>query len=130
VRPIDEIDDLAPYEAFVIGSAVYMGNWLEPGRAFVDEHGDELAAHPTWIFSSGPIGDPPRPAESDAVQIDTITAATNARGHRLFAGRLDKRRLSFGERAVALAFRVAEGDFRDWDEIEAWAIEIGEVLKA
>jgi menaquinone-dependent protoporphyrinogen oxidase len=98
------------------------------GRAFVDEHGDEPAAHPTWIFSSGPSWT--AAAASDAVQIDTITAATNARGHRLFAGRLDKRRLSFGERAVALAFRVAEGDFRDWDEIEAWAIEIGEVLKA
>lgn len=129
VRKIDEVDDLALYEAFVIGSAVYMGSWLESARHFVAKHGDELAERPTWLFSSGPIGEPPRPAESDAVQIDAFMAATNARGHRLFAGKLDKGRLGFGERALVLAFKAAEGDFRDWAEIEAWAREIAESLK-
>jgi hypothetical protein len=47
-----------------------------------------------------------------------------------FGGKLDKSRLSFGERAVVFAFRAAEGDFRDWVEIEAWAIEIAEALAA
>jgi menaquinone-dependent protoporphyrinogen oxidase len=129
VRTFDEVADLDPYEAFVLGSAVYMGRWLEPARDFVDTHGAELAERPTWLFSSGPIGDPPRPAESDAVQIDETVAATGARGHRLFAGKLDKTRLGFGERAVALAFRAAEGDFRDWGEIEAWAVEIAGSLR-
>lgn len=129
VRVVDDVGDLAPYEAFVVGSAVYIGNWLESARDFVDKHGKVLADRPTWLFSSGPIGEPPRPAEDAAVQIDALMAATNARGHRLFAGKLDKSRLGFGERAVVLAFRAAEGDFRDWAEIDAWAVHIAESLK-
>ena len=30
---------------------------------------------------------------------------------------------------MVLAFRVAEGDYRDWAEIEAWAHEIAAALK-
>jgi hypothetical protein len=37
--------------------------------------------------------------------------ATKARGHRLFAGKIDKSKLGFGERALMVALRVREGDF-------------------
>jgi menaquinone-dependent protoporphyrinogen oxidase len=40
----------------VLGSAVYVGPWLEAGARFVEEHADELAARPVWLFSSGPAG--------------------------------------------------------------------------
>jgi menaquinone-dependent protoporphyrinogen oxidase len=129
VWPVDEVETPATYDACVLGSAVYVGNWLEAAREFVDAHGDELARKPTWLFSSGPIGDPPRPDAEHAVQIGEIREKTGARDHRLFAGRLDKRLLGFGERAVVLAFRAAEGDFRDWEEIESWAREIAETLR-
>jgi menaquinone-dependent protoporphyrinogen oxidase len=42
----------------------------------------------------------------------------------VFAGKLDKSRLSFPEKALVVAFRATEGDFRDWDEIAGWAAEI------
>ncbi len=58
-----------------------------------------------------------------------LVAATGAREHRVFAGRLDRHRLGFAERAVTLALRAPEGDFRDWAAIEAWAAEIAETLK-
>ena len=128
VRDVSEIRDLADFEAVVLGSAVYAGRWLEGARAFVDEHADELAARPTWLFSSGPIGDPPRPAEDAAVQLDEIVKRTSAREHRILSGKLDRTKLSFGERAIAFAFRAAVGDFRDWDAIAAWANEIADVL--
>ncbi len=73
--------------------------------------------------SSGPIGDPPRPNE-DQADIDAILTATQAREHRVFAGRLDRHRLGFGERAVVAALHVADGDFRDGDAIDAWAERI------
>jgi len=128
VQAFEEADELAAYDAFVLGSAIYMGRWLESARDFVEDRDETLAARPTWLFSSGPIGDPPRPAADDAVQIDAIVAATNAREHRLFPGRLDKSVLGFGERAMVLAFRVADGDYRDWAEIEAWSQEIAVAL--
>jgi menaquinone-dependent protoporphyrinogen oxidase len=98
-----------------------MGVWLDPAKQLVEQHGDQLAARPSWIFSSGPTGDPPRPAADKAVQIDSLTTGIRPREHRLFAGRLDKSTLSFAKRAVVLAVRGAEGDFRDWDEIKTWA---------
>jgi hypothetical protein len=59
-----------------------------------------------------------------------LIAATRPREHRVFAGRLDKSKLSFPERAVVLAFRAVEGDFRDWDAIAAWSSEIAAALEA
>ena len=129
VARIEDVGGIAGYDAFVLGSAVYVGHWLEPARSFVEHQRDELSRRPTWLFSSGPIGDPPRPNEEDAVQVDDLVAAVAAREHRLFPGRLDKSLLGFGERAVVFAFRTEEGDFRDWDEIDRWATEIAEALR-
>ena len=58
-------------------------------------------------------------------------AATGARGHRLFAGLVDKSRLGLGEKVILAAVRASEGDYRPWDEIRAWADEIaGELARA
>ena len=37
-----------------------------------------------------------------------------------------KSELGFGEKAIVLALRAPEGDFRDWDEIRGWAAEVAE----
>jgi menaquinone-dependent protoporphyrinogen oxidase len=129
VAAIEEAGDPFGYDGVVLGSAVYMGQWLEPARTFVEAHTEALSARPTWLFSWGPIGDPPRPNESQAVDVEDLVAKTHAKGHKLFGGKLDKGKLGFGERAVMLAFRPVEGDFRDWDEIEAWARAIAGELR-
>ena len=90
---------------------------VRSAAAFATSRGTELQARPTWLFSSGPVGDPLRPGESDAVNVKAIVAATGAREHRLFAGKLDKRELNFRERAVMRVVGGHDGDYRDWDEI-------------
>ncbi len=128
VTMVQDITDLDPYEAVVLGSAVYMGRWLETARAFAEQHAAELAARPTWLFSSGPLGSPPKPEPDRAVQIEAIIAQTGARGHRLFVGKLDKSRLGLGMRTVARAVGAPDGDFRDWVAIAAWADGIADAL--
>jgi menaquinone-dependent protoporphyrinogen oxidase len=127
--PAARIGDVTSYDAVVLGSAVYMGRWLEDARHV----GAMLATQPprpVWLFSSGPIGEPPKPDE-EPVEVSDIAEATHARGHRLFAGRLDRHRLGFGEKAVVMALRVADGDFRDWDAIDTWGAQIaGELSRA
>jgi len=81
-----------------------------------------------WLFSSGPVGDPPKP-EEDPVDVADLVALTDAREHRVFAGKLVRRQLSFPERAIVAALRVPEGDFRDWTEIRRWAAGIAEALR-
>ena len=50
--------------------------------------------------------------------------------HRVFAGKLVRKQLSFPERAIVSALRVPEGDFRDWTEIRQWAAQIADALGA
>ena len=79
-------------------------------------------------------GWPPAWNRFERTRVLEITAAIRAKGHRIFAGALDRRTvdgstLGFADRFLAKHF-VAEGDYRDWDEIEAWADEIASDLTA
>jgi len=119
--------DLSTYDAVVLGSAVYAGHWLDDAKSLASRIADTRPKPRVWVFSSGPIGDPPRP-EEDPVDVAVIVEATDAVEHVIFAGKLDKSKLGFGERAIVLAFKAPEGDFRDWDQIEAWAGRIADSL--
>jgi menaquinone-dependent protoporphyrinogen oxidase len=116
-QAVDSIDDC---DAIVLGSAVYAGHWMKPAVELVRRFADRFAGKPVWLFSSGPIGDPAKPTEVP-VDVAEVTAVTDAREHRLFAGKLDRAALSFPERAIVGALRAPYGDFRDWDEIQNWA---------
>lgn len=124
----EEVATLDGYDAVVLGSAVYAGHWLKTAKKLVERFRDGFATRSVWLFSSGPVGDPPKP-EEEPVDVADIVAATNARSHRLFAGKIDKKKLGFAERAIVLALRVPEGDYRDWTEIANWAADIGAALK-
>jgi menaquinone-dependent protoporphyrinogen oxidase len=128
VRRAEDVAGIAEFDAVVLGSAVYIGKWLGPARDVAERHAPELRERPTWLFSSGPVGEPLRPTADEAVRIDDLVKLTHAREHRLLAGRIDRSRLGFAERAIVRAVRVAEGDYRDWDEIERWAREIAATL--
>jgi len=126
--PPDRIETLRNVDAVVLGSGVYAGRWLEPARSFVTRHREALALLPVWLFSSGPVGDPAKP-QGDPSEVAEITAAIGARGHRVFAGRIDRHELGFAERAIVRVVGASEGDFRDWDGIRAWADEIAGALR-
>jgi menaquinone-dependent protoporphyrinogen oxidase len=112
---------VAGYDAVVLGSAVYMGSWMPEARRFVERHREALARLPVWLFSSGPLGaDGPKPS-GDPPRLPEVMEATHARGHHVFAGRLDQHELGVGERLVAKMVHAPYGDFRDWDAVRAWA---------
>jgi menaquinone-dependent protoporphyrinogen oxidase len=120
VLPVEQHPDPAPYDAVILGSAVYAGRWLEPARDYATTHAATLRDRPVWLFSSGPIGTPPYPAD-EPHDAGPLRAITGAREHRIFPGRLDKQLLGFGERALVTAMRAPVGDFRDWEATRAWA---------
>lgn len=123
----EEILSIDEFDAVVLGSAVYAGHWMTPARELVARLGQSFASRPVWLFSSGPVGEPPKP-EEDPVDVAELVEVTKARKHRVFAGKLEKKQLGFGERAIVLALRAPEGDFRSWEDIKGWAIEIFEEL--
>jgi menaquinone-dependent protoporphyrinogen oxidase len=123
-----DVASVEGFDAAVIGSGVYAGRWLEPARDLIERHRAALSAIPVWLFSSGPVGDPPKPDE-DPLDVAPLVALVGARGHRVFPGMIEKRRLGLGEKAILAAVRAPEGDFRPWTLIEAWAGEIAAQLQ-
>lgn len=129
VEKPDDVASLDGYGAVIVGSGVYAGHWLKDAKRLIDRIAACDPMPRVWLFSSGPLGDPPKPDE-DPVDVSNIVEAVPPVDHRVFAGKVDKSDLSFGERAIMVAVRAEVGDFRDWDEIGAWAAEIAKSLEA
>ncbi|MEW6153786.1 MAG: flavodoxin domain-containing protein [Actinomycetota bacterium] len=123
-----EVSSVDDFGAVVLGSAVYAGHWLGPAKDMAERLSGPLRARAVWLFSSGPVGDPPEPAD-DPVDIAKLMATTGARGHRVFPGRIAREGLSLPERMVVKALRVPDGDFRDWDAVRSWAAGIAAELR-
>jgi len=123
----EEAESLEGFDAIVLGSAVYAGHWTRDARALADQVSALDPKPLVWIFSSGPLGDPPKP-EEEPVDVAAIMEGTGAREHQLFSGKIDRSKLSFGEKAIMIAVKAPEGDFRDWDAIDSWARHIATEL--
>ncbi|MET0956484.1 MAG: flavodoxin domain-containing protein [Cryobacterium sp.] len=125
---------VAGFDAFVLGSAVYMGHWVRDAVSFVRRYQPTLLEHPVWLFSSGPLG-PPATDEAGAQAADLIpaeigefTKTVRPVGHQVFSGAIDPDKLSLPHRMIrkfpGAAEKIPAGDFRDWAAIDAWALDI------
>ena len=130
-RAAEEVNDLSPYGAVILGSAVYKGDWLLEGTDFLRRFADPLERLPLWLFSSGTAGTVPTETMHDWTHpqlLDSLLTRLQPRGHVLFGGHLDAHRLSVGDWWRYPSLRGVSGDFRDWGEIEAWANEVANTL--
>jgi menaquinone-dependent protoporphyrinogen oxidase len=125
VRRMDDVDTVFPYDALVLGSAVYMGRWTPEARAFAEQHEGGIVTRPTWLFSSGPIGELGGTEPFDAGE---LVRRTGAREHHLFGGRLLTSSLGLRERAFTKLLHVPAGDHREWAVAAAWATAITRTL--
>jgi len=142
-RAAKDVRDVTAYDAFVVGAAAYMFHWLGDATAFARRNRAALTAHPTWLFSSGPLGTDTVDAQGRDVLATTVPkefaelgAAIAPRDVRIFFGAWDPAAppKALSERFVRLmpAARKAmpAGDFRDWAAIDAWADGIASELQA
>ncbi len=127
--PPDLVASVDEYEAVVIGSAVYLGRWMAPAADLIRRHADVLATKRVWLFSSGPVGDPPSP-EGDPLEIPELMALSGAKAHHIFAGRLVRHGLGPGERLVVTVVGAPDGDFRSPAEIGEWTARLARDLGA
>ncbi len=141
-RSSENADDLTGYDAFVIGASLYYGHWLKPATAFIRAHEALLADQPVWLFGSGPLGTETTETteaqghdlqEADLPkELGELRDAIHSRGDRIFFGALDPDGLTLAERTVrrvpAGRALLPEGDFRNWEDIDAWAQAIAREL--
>ncbi|GHE62915.1 flavodoxin [Streptomyces longispororuber] len=127
VRPAADVPDLAPYEAVVLGGALYAGRWQRDARRFSRRHRWELARRPLWLLSSGPLdASATRRDLSAPAAVRRLAHRLGARAHVAFGGRLDERAKG---RAARMIVRSGEGgDFRDFAAVTAWAESVAREL--
>lgn len=122
-----DVKDISEYDAVIIGSAVYVGQWLGAARDFVERFSTELQAVPVWMFSSG-LADVPSKDANGTPSLKARMDAVSANGHRHFPGKLDVLQLSLAERAAIMAARGKYGDSRDREAVNHWAQVIADEL--
>jgi menaquinone-dependent protoporphyrinogen oxidase len=132
VLPAQRVDDLSPYKAIILGSAVYMGQWRKEAATFLKTNEKALTERPVWLFSSGPSG------EGDPIQLlkgwrlpkaqQPVADRIHPRDIAVFGGALDPKKMNLFEKWIIKNVKASLGDFRDWDAIDAWAQTISDAL--
>ena len=128
--PVGDVADLGPYDAYVIGSAIYAGSWLKEATNLIEDNTSLLKDRPVWLFSSGPVEGPVDDHEEQPRQLAGFRRTIDVREHVVFGGRLDPDLLGFGERMIMKAVKAQRSDSRNWEEIAAWAAGVGAALVA
>ncbi len=136
VLPMQDVQDLAPYQAVVAGSAIRGREWLPEAMQFVQEHRTELAQKPFAAFLVCITLSMPNPTYREFVSnwFTPVRALIKPVSEGLFAGVLDIRKISSMSDKIKFRLSVAfgvmkEGDYRDWNAIRAWAINLRPLLQ-
>ena len=133
VLTVERVRGVGPYQAVIIGSAVYIGKWMKSACQFLNDHEKELAQRPVWLFSSGPTGegDPVALLEGWRLPADQkpVIDRIQPRDIAVFHGNIDVARVNLIEKTAVKALKKPFGDFRNWDAITSWATSIAQVLK-
>jgi len=125
------VDSLEPYDAVILGSAVYSRRWRPEARRFLRHHAAALKQRPFWVFSSGPVGDPAKdnPAWEEPPRTIAKAIELGARGHVVFGGAVAEEPHGMLMRSMAKGVPEAFRDRRDWDAIRAWTDGVAETLR-
>ena len=75
VRPAEEVGTLAPYNAVVLGTALYAGRVHKAARRFLRSHREELAVRPLAVFAMGPKTLADDDVAASRAQLDRALAA-------------------------------------------------------
>ena len=134
VKRVQNVRDLSPYRAVIIGSAVHSDKWLPEAVDFVKQNRSVLANLPVAYFITCLTMVKPTPENRQKAlgflaplreAVPEVTPVDTG----LFAGTLDYGKLSFMVRMVMKmkmeSKGISEGDYRNWKSIKTWAKNIG-----
>lgn len=135
VLPVDSVRDLTAYQAVILGSGVYIGQWNKKASAFLQANEKSLAERKVWLFSSGPTGegDPNVLLKGWRLPSGLKPVADRIQpcGITVFHGYINPGKLNFLQKwVIKNMVKAPFGDFRDWDAIAAWTRTVSSELKA
>jgi menaquinone-dependent protoporphyrinogen oxidase len=129
VLDVTQVHTIEPYDAVVLGSAIYIRRWRREAVHFLRKNTDELRQRQVWLFHSGPVGPDKDQAQAMPPVVRRLARKIGATPAVTFAGRLEPATAK-GFLARRLATGNVSGDSRDWTKIRAWATDIGAAISA
>jgi menaquinone-dependent protoporphyrinogen oxidase len=121
VVPAREAERLEEYDLVVLGTGLYMGRLHREARRFLRRHHAELEHGRFAVFGMGPLSNEAEEKEKVRPQLEhglerypDLTPLAVA----IFGGVVEPERMSFPFN------HMPEGDYRDWDEIRAFALAL------
>lgn len=133
LKRADNITSLQGYEGVVLGTAIYMGNPLKEAIQFVEKFDTQMAYIPFAVFDVC-LTMKEKTSENEKTALGYLRSITDFAAPiktGAFSGRINFTTLPPLYRMFAQADQagiLAEGDFRDWKAINAWAEELGVVF--
>lgn len=136
VLPMQQVKDLAPYQAVVAGSAIQGQKWLPEAMKFLRTHRAELTQKPFAAFMvciTLSMKNADQYRQGVAEWMAPVRALVPTVSEGLFAGALDFSKIPFSFNALLMRIPVITGlwkigDHRDWSAIRAWAERIRPML--
>ena len=133
VESAGAVGEIEPYDAVVLGSAVYGGRWRRDARGLLRRLRAGSGERALWLFSSGPTGDD-EPDPSNRWHLPTKVRkageSLGARDQVVFGGRVPPEPGNFMERSMLKNTPEEQRDCRDFEAIAAWAQGISRELGA
>lgn len=132
-HPARDSQELADYDAVLVGSAIHGQAWLPEASGFLRSHADQLRAKPVWLYSVGMPASLPRvfrglAAREGPKAVAPFADLVRPRDTRLFSGVVGKQQSSPFSRAVLRLMGGHYGDFRDWQAVDTWSADIAAAL--
>lgn len=123
--PAHVVETLEPYDAVVLGGALYTGRLHKEARRFLEQHRTALAGLPFAVFALGPQDLAPQKVADSRTQLDRALARFSdlrPESVAIFGGVVEPAKLSFPLN------RMPASDARDWHAIDAWAEELSGIF--
>ena len=128
VRRVEDVKDVTPYRAIVVGSAIQNRKWLPEAMQFVQSHRTELAGKPLATFAVC-MTMSMKNARYRAGVVDwlqPVRTLVSPVSEGFFAGILDISKVPKWSDRIKFRLSVlvgvwSEGDHRDWNAIHEWA---------
>jgi menaquinone-dependent protoporphyrinogen oxidase len=126
VKPVPAVHEVKGYDAVIVGSAIRMGQWLPEAVAFVQAHCETLSHIPTAYFLvSGFLrDDTPEMQRKVLAYLDPVRKILEPTSIGMFAGKMDYSEMDGLDRSIAEAVSSSEGDWRNWEAIRGWALDL------
>jgi menaquinone-dependent protoporphyrinogen oxidase len=132
-----KVRDVAEYDAVIVGSPIYIGQWLRGAKQFLNRYEDELAgknvaAFITCTYLQDANDTPERRTHAQELYIDPIfekLPEIQPISFGILSGEFLYKELYPVESFLMKLAKFAEGDFRNEDKISAWALELSTLLQ-